>query len=297
MMGRLFEALLAALAGVLAATVIGSVQLVLPGTGRPGLDDVLRIGMLIALGMLPVLFCVAVPFAFQFGRRLAERAWLYHAAFALAGAAAWLATRWMFGGPDLGAWREWLVLGVLVLAACPATAWALRARLRASWAAERGVAAPMRGPSSMMLAMVCTAAVASGWYHAKWAALSIVDGDFALPKHMIFRSVDWVGFALAGALAVALVGLAVRGAKRREQGWTLLRTGLALALAMALVPFTQYLADFLLLPERVDKETLPTPEVRWSLQLATRQLLHLLPAFALLFLFVHPPAALVRARR
>jgi len=297
MIGRLFEALLATLAGVLAATAFGAVRLVLPGSPRPGLDDLGHIGLLVSLGFLPVLFCVAVPFAFRLGRALAERPLLYYAAFSGAGAVAWLANRWMFGGPHLSSWKEWLVLGVLVLAACPAAAWALRARLRASWASERTVATPMKGPSSMVLAGLCTAAVATGWYHAKWAALSIVDGDFALPKSMVFRSVDWVGFALAGALAVALVGLAVRGQQRRERGWTLARTGIALALAMALVPFTQYLAEFLLLPESVDQRALPDPQVRWSPQLAVRQLLHFLPAFALLFLFVHPPAALVRARR
>lgn len=297
MVGRFIEALLASLVGVCAATVIGAVHLVLPGSARPGIDDVGRIGLLVALGFLPVLLCVAVPFAFRLGRGLAERGWLYYAAFSGAGAAAWLATRWMFGGPDLGAWREWLVFGVLLLAACPAAAWALRARLRASWSAEQTVAAPLKGPSSMMLAVLCTGVIATAWYHAKWAALSIVDGDFTLPKSMIFRSVDWVGFVLAGAAAVALVGLAVRGQQRRERGWTLARTGIALALAMALVPFTQYLAEFLLLPESVDQRALPDPQVRWSLQLAVRHLLHFLPAFALLFLFVHPPAAVVRARR
>ena len=68
------------------------------------------------------------------------------------------------------------------------------------------------------------------------------------------------------------------------------------SIEMAAVPFTQYLAEFLLLPEVHEQRVLPTPEVHWTPKLAMHQLLHLLPSFALLFLFLHPPSTVVRRR-
>ena len=295
MKGRLFEAMLASAAGVFVATVIAAIRLVLPGAPRPAMADVTQTLTMIGMAFLPVLFCVAVPFAFRLGRDLSRRAWVYHLAFATASLVAWLAARWLYGGPNFGAWREWLALGVMVLVAAPVTAWALRARLRASWEGEQNPPAPMRGPSSVVLVGVCIASVTLGWYYAKWAALSIVDGDFRLPKSMVFRDVDWIGMVAAGVVGVALVGIFIRG-RRRDQGWTLIRTAIACVLAMVAVPFTQYLAEFLLLPAVYEQRVLPTPEIRWTPKLATHQLLHMLPAFALMFLFVHPPSAMVRRR-
>lgn len=295
MKGRLFEAMLASAVGVFAATLIAAVRLVLPDAPRPAMEDVTQTLSMIALAFLPVLFCVAVPFAFRLGRDLSGRPLLYHLFFAIAGTVAWLASRWLYGGPNFDAWREWLALGVLVLVACPVTAWALRARLMGYWVAEQNPAAPMRGPSSMFLVGICIGVVTLGWYYAKWAALSIVAGTYKLPKSMVFRDVDWIGLVVAGVIGVALVGVFVRG-KRRDRGWTMTRTGIAFVLAMAAVPFTQYLAELLLLPEVYEQRVLPTPQVHWTPKLAVYQLLHLLPSFALLFLFLHPPSTAVRRR-
>ena len=147
----------------------------------------------------------------------------------------------------------------------------------------------------MFLVGICIGVVTLGWYYAKWAALSIVAGTYKLPKSMVFRDVDWIGLVVAGVIGVALVGVFVRG-KRRDRGWTMTRTGIAFVLAMAAVPFTQYLAELLLLPEVYEQRVLPTPQVHWTPKLAVYQLLHLLPSFALLFLFLHPPSTAVRRR-
>ena len=98
--GRLFEVLLAWGTGVLAASVVACLRLVVPeASGRPDAAALRQTLWMIAMACVPFGFLVVLPFGFRVGNLLASRrAWWYFLSFVLAAGLSWVATRWMFGG-------------------------------------------------------------------------------------------------------------------------------------------------------------------------------------------------------